>query len=160
TIRFGIGGLDLRVAADAPQGERSGFQRFTNVVHDADGELRQRPGLTALAATDDPIHSIIRMPDPASQSYTRLVGAGGKLLMGTTSLTEIDTGYSGKPVSFVPYRPPISGEPWIFVADENRARKVRADGLVVPIGLSAPTVPADSSAVPIQKTPVIAFDAT
>lgn len=80
-------------------------------------------------------------------------GAAGNLIFGIDTalyygivgaLQVSDLGpYSGYPLSFVPYRPSGSSAAWIYIGDSKRMRKVRVDGLSLPIGLP----PAGSNAI-------------
>jgi len=137
-LPLGVGGLQLNPAADVVT--PTDYQRLTNVTHETDRELTARAGLTALATVGQPaVHTLQRVADPEAGTWTRLVGAGGSIYRGTSgALTAIDAGYSGDPLTLVPYRPPLSGDPWVFVADRWRMRKIRMDGLTLPIGLPAP----------------------
>lgn len=154
---FGAGGLNLKDALDAiPVGQLS---RSTNVIHSEDRAVTARPGLTALATAGTEHHSVRRLNDPQAGTYTRLWGIDQKLYRGQSgALTEIDAGYSGDPLYLLPHRPPLSGDPWMFVADRSRMRKVRADGLDIPIGLPAPGSACGVALGTFEKTPIAAFD--
>lgn len=135
---FGMGGLNLKDQSDAiPVGE---FARHTNLIHTMDRGVTVRPGLTALATAGTNHHSVRRLNDPANSTYTRIWGVDQSLFLGQSgALSSIDSGYSGDPLYLVPHRPPLSGQPWLFVGDRLKNRKVRSDGLVLPIGLPAPS---------------------
>ena len=64
----------------------------------------------------------------------------------------------GDPLTLVPHRPTLSSDPWMWVADRNKMVKVRADGLVLPIGLPAPTTPPVVTHGPHQKTNLAGCD--
>ena len=132
-----MGGLNLKDALDKiPVGQ---FSRLTNVIHSQNQALEARPGLTSLATGGTEHHSVRRLLDPQNSVFTRIWGIDQALYIGQSgALTQIDTGYSGDPLYLLPHRPPLSGDPWMFVADRSRMRKVRADGLDLPIGLPAP----------------------
>jgi hypothetical protein len=135
--RFGVGGLNLKDSLDALEG----WSRHTNVWHESESEATGRPGETAYAThgTGATCHSIRKLRDPQAGTTTRFWGVGGALHFGYSgATTSIDTGYSGNPLALLPHRPTLSGDPWMFVADTNKMVKVKADGLVLPIGLPAP----------------------
>jgi hypothetical protein len=156
---LGLGGLHLQASADKIPA--TDFRRLTNLVHQQDGQLTVRPGVTALTAVQGSVHhSVRRLNDPTDSTFTRLYGVGTTLAHGTTTPLVIDTGYSGDPLTFVPYRPPLSGETWMFVADRSRMRKVSAAGLDLPIGLPAPGASLSTAAQAQGITPICAFDAT
>lgn len=141
-----------------PQGH---FPRLTNVDNDQTGELHPRAGQLRLATGGVVHHSVRSLRDPATSSSTRIWGIDHELYRGASgALVPIDAGYSGDPLTLVPHRPQLSGAPWMFVADRSRMRKVRADGLDLPIGLPAPTVAVTLTAEPENRTPICAFDAT
>jgi hypothetical protein len=154
---YGMGGLNLAVAIDrVPAGQ---YTRLTNTYYvPGSGQLTARPGQTSLATfAGADVHSAGRLNDPQNATFTRLWGADADLALGASGAPAvIDTGYSGDPLTLLPHRPPLSGDPWMFVADRLRLRKVRADGLVLPIGL-----PAGATAVPAlgteRRTPVATF---
>lgn len=154
---FGQGGLNLKDAVDAiPVGQ---FSRLTNLIHSADRALTVRPGLTTLATVGVEHHSVRRLNDPQAGTYTRLWGVDQKLYLGQSgAVTEIDSGYSGDPLCLLPHRPPLSGDPWMFVADRSRMRKVRADGLDIPIGLPAPGAAPTIALGAESQTRIAAFD--
>ncbi len=155
-VRFGVKGLDLKSASD--QVPPDAYRRLTNVLHDMNGQLVARPGLIDLTGHTDDIHSIRRLNDPDSNTFTRIWGVGTSLGVGQSSITEVDSGYSGSPLCLVPYRPPLSGEPWMFVTDRNRVRKVRADGLDLPIGLPAPGTAPSVAVAEKEITNIAQFD--
>lgn len=119
--------------------------------------MEQRPGLgTALYAALDQtlVHSLKRLNDPspgAANAFLRLIGAGTKLY--ANGGAAIDTGYSGNPLSFVPYRPDQSVQPWMYVADGNKLVKVRSDKTVYSVGVAPPNVaPSAALAAPSYAT--------
>jgi hypothetical protein len=154
---FGAGGLNLKDAIDAiPVGQ---FSRSTNMIHSQDRAVTGRPGLTSLATAGTEHHSVRRLSDPQAGTYTRIWGIDQKLYRGQSgALTQIDAGYSGDPLYLLPHRPPLSGDPWMFVGDRSRMRKVRADGLDLPIGLPAPGAAPTVALGTFQKTLLAAFD--
>ncbi len=109
--------------------------------------VQSRPGLTSLVGvgTSAIVHSIKRLNDQTASDYTRIVGAGTKLYFGKGSLAQIDTGYSGNPLSMVAFEPAVSPSPWIYIMDGTKGgRKVNVAGTVYAQGiappLAAPTV--------------------
>lgn len=159
---LGVGGIDLNSALDAIAPGR--FSRLTNCTWNV-GEPRAltgRPGQTAFASSGGTdVHSIVRLTDlqPTPSETTYVWGVDGDLFLGASgALTQIDTGYSGDPLSFLPLRPPLSGDPWTFIGDRNRMRKVRFDGLDVEIGLVAPTVAVTTALGTLQRTNIAAIN--
>ena len=134
---FGAGGLNLRDAADSL--DPAEYQRLTNVDIRGRGRLEARWGLASIATTAGvDVHSFKRLDDPLGSQATRIWGVDTELFRGLTgALVQVDTGYSGDPLHLVPKRPEFSGRSWMYVADRSRMRKVRFDGLDLPIGLPA-----------------------
>jgi hypothetical protein len=155
-IPFGAGGLNLRDTLDAiPVGQ---YAQLTNLIHTVSRDMEARPGLTALATAGTDHHSVRRLSDPQNSTFTRVWGIDQSLYIGQSgALASIDTGYSGAPLYLLPHRPPLSGDPWMFVGDISRMRKVRADGLDLPIGLPAPGAAASPTLGPEQFTPIAGF---
>lgn len=157
---FGNGGLDLTSAID--QVKVGDFTRLSNLTYTpggAGGELSGRPGQTVLASVGTTHHSVVRLDDPLTADYTRIWGVDTSVYRGVTgALTVVDGGYSGHPLTLLPHRPPLSGEPWVFVGDAYRNRKVRGDGLALPIGLPAPGVAAAAALGPAAQTDIADFD--
>ena len=136
-FRMGVRGANLKDELDVIAPDQ--FARMTNAEHDSNGAVTSRPGQTGLATGGTKHHSVRKLRDPQLGTATRVWGIDTNLYIGASgALTNIDGGYSGNPLALVPHRPPLSGDPWMFVGDSSRMRKVRADGLDLPIGLPAP----------------------
>ena len=155
-VRLGVGGLNLKDAIDAiPQTQ---LARLTNGDHDVNGVLTSRPGQTSLATAGTKHHSVRKLRDPQAGTAPRIWGVDTALYLGASgALSQIDTGYSGDPLTLLPHRPPLSGDPWMFVADRTKMRKVRADGLDLPIGLPAPGSASTAVLATEQKTVIADF---
>lgn len=136
-IRYGSGTLNLKDSLDAMEG----WSRHTNVWQEHEGEATARPGETSLASHSGTCHSIKKMRDPEAGTLTRFWGVDSHLEMGASGGGTVASGFSGNPLALLPHRPPLTGEPWMFVGDSNKMIKVRGDGLVIPIGLPAPSSP-------------------
>lgn len=138
-------GVDLVHPPDRqPPGK---FPFLKNARSVQEGGITSRPGFGAPlnpAPFDQiDVHSVRRMNNEnpnASPSFRRFVGAGAKLFSVDAGL--IDTGYSANPLSLIPWRPDQSTEPWLYVGDSNKMRKVRMDTTVQTnyrIGIVPPT---------------------
>ncbi len=108
--------------------------------------MQHREGLVIVpgAAFGNPIYSVTRFDDAtpfADDPNLYVIGAGGHLYLGSINgpFPQVDTGYSGDPLSFVSATPPQSPQPWLFVADEDRMRKLDANGNIFQFGIAAPT---------------------
>jgi hypothetical protein len=161
-LRFGSGGLNLKDSLDAMEG----WSRMTNIWHEAENEATARPGQTPLAGhtVNTICHSVRKLrvpgPPPGGGSLTRLWGVNDKLQLGASGApTEIASGFSTFPLALLPHRPPLSGEPWMFVGDSAKMVKVRgSDGLVLPIGLPRPALPTDSDLAHEFSTSIANFE--
>lgn len=158
---LGREGLQLTKALDQLTVQE--LSRMANLYH-VGGDLTSRPGQGSAAYAQTgagvPIHSQRRLNDPANTTYTRFVGAGAKVFRGQSGvLAQIDTGYSGDPLTFVTARPPQSGEPWMVLADRSRMRKFSRTSVGLPLGLPVPAAP--TVTVPAGKSKrIIEFDAS
>lgn len=157
-IKFDCRGIQISRPVDAL--DENYYLKLTNVRSFQDGSLRQRGGYVALTsvAADNPVHSIRVLNDDvtgASQAKAAILGIGTKVYTSNaalTTLTSKDSGYSGKFLSFVPHRPNQSPEPWMYIGDSSRLRKINVAGTNYPIGISAPNAPISATlGGPIRK---------
>lgn len=133
----GVGGLNLKLTSDLVPPTQ--LIQMTNVVGSKQevGELQSRPGLEKVVNAGNNIHSIYTITTLGGNTIL-VVGADNSIYYGVFGvLSSVDGGYSGDPLWMVAYRPTDSAYSWLFIADSNRMRKIRGDGLVLPIGLPA-----------------------
>lgn len=156
---FGLEGLDLQSALDfvSPNAAR----RLTNLTRLETGGITARPGLTSITTLLTAPHSIVRLNDPTLTLFSddglrprgvRIIGVESTLRMvngvgGGATVTTVDTGYSGSPLTFLPYRPTNSGTPWLYISDTTQMRKVR------------PLTPTTALALPLGLPPAVNIDA-
>lgn len=141
TERFTVRGVDLNHPVDTIPSDRLAIVQNVRVVES--GSITNRPGLTDIAAvvtSQTPTHSCRRLNDPNGATWTRIVGAGTILAYGQTSFTQADTAYSGSPLALVPWSTGYAPQPWMYVADSSKMRKIQVDGTLHPIGFAPPTV--------------------
>ena len=156
TQRFVCTGLDLNAPIDMVREGKYPF--LQNVRVTSFGEIINRPGVLALTAagvvaSQTPVHSMRRLTDPRSSTGAYVVGVGTVIATGAFAFTQRDTGYSGDPLALVPYRPENSPDPWMYIGDRSRMRKLKRDGTLHMIGLSAPAnAPTAALGVPTYKT--------
>ena len=97
------------------------------------------------------VHSIRRLNDstPAGPpaGYVLIAGAGQNLYAGGV---QVDTGFSGNPISLVPFRPNQSVQPWMYVGDSLKMDKVRSDGRTYKMGIAEPQVAPTITSKPIS----------
>lgn len=140
--RFICTGICLNAPRDlCPPGKWPFLQ---NVRSYQAGTLQSRFGLILLANSAlgaGAIHTISRLNDPtpgASAPFFRVFGAGASLFAGQSTYANIDTGYSGNPLTLNAAAPVQSPNPWMYVADSSRMRKFNTDATVATLGIDPP----------------------
>lgn len=144
-LRMDCNGIDLAHPVDRQPPGSFPFIENCRVVQE--GRIEARPGYTVYdtpSTGPDLLHSIRRLNDPDlslnAAGYTDIVGNGSLLQAGAVgALTTIASGFSGDPLSLIPFRPEQSPESWMYVYDSARSAKVRPDGVVRSIGVAPPT---------------------
>lgn len=139
TERFETDGIDLNRPPDSVKPKR--FPLLQNMRVTTQGQLEPRFGLQDLGLVvsgQTPLHSIRRL-NGLSSSFTYILGAGTHLADGQSfPFTDRDSGYSGDPLSLVPWRPDQATIPYMYVADRLRMRKLSVSGQLDTIGYLAP----------------------
>jgi hypothetical protein len=152
-------GVELNSPVDlVPPGK---YPLLQNVRSYQGGRIEARQGLVRVAQApiaDTNVHSIARMNDYVFQNYVRFLGAGTNLYSGVTSFAQIDTGYSGDPLSIVPYRPDQSPRVWAYIANANKMRKVDTDNTVYNVGVAPPIDIPSAELAPPNYLPANVFD--
>lgn len=124
-------GLDLR---STPDKVAEGFwTRLHNVRSTQEAQIQPREGLVQSINTGvvADVHSIRRI-----DTSTLILGVGTQLFRNGTVFA--NGGYSGNPLSIVPYRPNVSSESWAYIGDTTQMRKVKADGTDYKWGITGP----------------------
>src|ERR1700730_3995200 len=120
------------------------YPLLVNVCSPIEGSIRQRDGMTLInpaAIADLSIHSITRLNDYLNGIYARFLGAGTHLYgdnLAHNAFAQIDSGYAGKPLTFVGLRPPQSPKPWVYIGDGNHLRRTSVDEVVQNMGVAPP----------------------
>jgi len=119
-----------------------------NMISVIDGTVTPRAGLGSAIATGpsgkSPWHSINELNDSSSGTllWARVSGVGDRLCIEKSTavgtITDLDGPYSGNPLSLTQLHPPDSPQPWIYVGDSLRMRKVDVTGAIKQIGLPPP----------------------
>ena len=136
-----------------------------NIRSRVEGEITVRDALVQVTtgALDGPANTLMRLNDPAllagGASARRFYGTEEGTLYaatpnGTTPVAyaEIDDGYSGDPLSGVPAMPVGSPQPWLYIGDSDKIRKVDAALNIRSIGLPPPATPAEATLAANQTT--------
>jgi hypothetical protein len=154
-IAPGVAGVDLLHPTDLIP--KTKLARETNLRRTEEGALTARPGLEALATGGVDHLAVARLND--GPGFTRVWAIDQDLYVGQAgALALVDSGYSGRPPSMLPYRPPLSADPWTYIGDDDRMRKVRSDGLDLPIGLSPAPSPVTSALAAELRTNIETFN--
>ena len=151
--RFACAGISLNAPDDQlPPGK---YPYLLNLRSDVEGELTVRPGTILSVTVPGPVHSLFRLdnPTPLNQGIPtlRFYGSGVTVYGGAPGNPPfvVDTGYSGNPLVACVAEPVGTIEPYLYVADSARMRKIRTDATVYPCGIDPPGVaPTTSLAQP------------
>ena len=141
-LRMDCSGVDYTHAVDRmPPGSFPYLQNARVIV---EGALDGRPGYTSLLTLNDQPNSIRRLNDPdeshADLGYIYVGGAGNRVYTGQgVGYVSRDTGYSGNPLSLIPFRPDQSPESWMYIYDALKQSKTNGSGVVYPMGIAPPT---------------------
>lgn len=123
------------------------YAKATNIRSYTFGVITSRPGLTLIEQAGTEIHSLKRLNDPIANSFSRIRGSGTTLRAGQTSSTQIDSGYSGNPLSFIIMPPVLTPRPYIYISDSSKKSKFKVGAsATVDWGINAP-----------NKSPFISF---
>lgn len=141
--------MDTVSAADEVR--PGGYPFLQNVRKLLGGRLTARPPLGSNqlgSALPNGVTSTTRMNDPYLPGYVLVNGAAGKMYV---NASQVASGLSGNPLSFLPYGPADSPQPWCYVADPSMTvtvagypttvagmLKVRSDGLCYKMGIMEP----------------------
>ncbi len=148
------------ISAFPPDGMPPGKLPFgRNVRSYQEGVIQTREGLTPDidAPLGSAVHTLARLNDSTpfngGVAAIRVIGAGAAIFTGDptgTSYAQLDTGYSGDPLSTLTAQPPRSPRPYIYVADSDRQRKFLSDGAAVPTGIAQPSSPNTEPLVQVE----------
>lgn len=110
-----------------------------NVRSTQEGFLQAREAVQTVYSVSGNVNSMRRL-----DANTLVAGVGNSLYRNVTPYPT--AGYSGNPLSLVPYRPTLTSQNWMYVADSNQMRKVKADGTDYMWGITPPSIAASFSA--------------
>lgn len=148
-------GMALSLPIDSKVELKHKFLQNTRIT--SDGFIRSRPRLTDLIDLDsnlDLVHIIRRLKNKETGTENWIIGAEDKIFttQGSTTALLKDSGYSGKPLSIINFRPEQSLEPYAYIADKNKMAKISISNILADIGLNPPTKAIDwRISEPIRK---------
>jgi hypothetical protein len=122
-----------------------------------EGRIDARPGYTNITNLNDRPNSIRRLNDPSGQfaptGYINVGGVGTLLFAGIPNdYTPITSGFSGDPLSLIPFRPEQSPQSMMYVYDKNKQVKIRANKQEISIGTAPPNkAPSIEYGIPADK---------
>lgn len=153
-LRLSFHGMNIYVQPDkCPPGKFPYAQNVRAYFGDAaTGRATQDSSLFTYPAAP---HTIRRLNDstPAGPAggFVLTVGAGTNLYKNNV---QVDSGFSGNPLSLIPFRPNQSVQPWMYVGDSLKMDKMRSDGLTYKMGVKEPQASpqVNSVAVPVLGT--------
>ncbi|HEY3620720.1 MAG TPA: hypothetical protein VGK96_28285 [Candidatus Sulfotelmatobacter sp.] len=140
-VRLDFGGMNLVLPADILPPKKYAF--LQNVRRYLQDRMVARAPLGANvlpSALPASVISVLRLNDATPAGP----GSGFALIEGTTAgilylnSTQIKTGLSGLPLSFMTFRPNASPQPWAYIGDANGMVKVRSDGTIWKVGIAEP----------------------
>lgn len=159
-VHLGAAGVQLAKAVEALD-PRTELARLSNAIPRPTGGVVTRPGLTTVLSGLSAVHSIARLNDPRHATFTYIVGAGPSLYRGTSGTPSVLTaGFSGLPLSLVPFQSEHTGESWIYVGDGNRMVKASPTSIAIPIGLHAPVTTPTVAPAAMHQVWICQFDAS
>lgn len=156
---FNCRGMNLnRAIEQIPENE---FAYLKNVRQYVEGKLESRPGLLPLSSNALGVGNI--------HSYTQLNNFGGvsKQFLGIRDelrwadvaipvpFTFVDSGFSGNPLSFIPYSPEQTPIPFLYVYDSNKQAKYSAAytsaGVAIGFEIGIPLAPIYQAGPPVPN---------
>lgn len=164
TVTLVPGRLGLNLAVQADQINPEEAVALVNLRQTQYGRLQVRLGQTLFAGSAGAVdvHSFQRMDLPRTADFVRWAGAGTNLYRALANPFSVlvDSGFSGNPLTLVPYRPALTGDPYMIVADSVKNRQYSPTGLPIPLGLPAPTTAVAAALSTPLVTDIADFDAS
>src|SRR5216684_3274893 len=141
-FRFGVNGVCLNSPVDAIPKGKVGFIR--NLRPDLAGSLQTRP---PIAPSDvlgsDPLNSLKTLVDDITGISPLIVGnTTGTLWLSNPPVPGmlLESGYSGKPLTWAQYQPLQATRPFLYIGDSLRIRKVDSSGNLYNVGIEPPAL--------------------
>lgn len=160
--KFVFTGLDLNHPVDLmPPGK---FPFVKNVRSYQEGIIQSRLGVARQnTPVTGQINTLSRMNDYIFNQFIRFMGSSSGTLYvdqnGANTFGFSDTGWSGNPISVVPYRPVQSARVWAYLSDTNKLRKINTSLVEYGVGVAPPNhEPVAELSQPVYLAPAV-FDA-
>lgn len=160
--KFLFQGLDLNHPVDLMPPGKVPFVK--NIRSYQEGIIQPRLGVVQQnTPVSGQITTLARMNDYIFNEFLRFMGSSSGTLYvdqnGSNSFAFSDTGWSGNPISVVPYRPVQSARVWAYLSDKNKLRKINTDLTEYGVGVAPPNViPVAELSAPAYYAPSV-FDA-
>lgn len=154
-----LGGAGVNLAKSIDSLDPNELARLTNAVTGQGAGVDTRPGLIALVNGGANIHSAMRLNDPAAGAFTRfwgMDGVWGRAAAGP--IQPLEAGFSGDPLTMVPWQTEFNGASWMYVADRNKMRKASRTSVSQSIGIPKPPKPTSVQVAEILRKQIAAFD--
>ncbi len=142
--RFFCNGVGLNTWREISEPDK--YPKLENIRINEKGVIQARKGYVQIGSgqfgTPGQVHSITRLTDKPSGVSLRIVGEETSLFSETGgTFTSRATGYSGNPLTMVPYRPDQASQTWAYLGDRTKLSKIDTSGTVRNIGITPPTDP-------------------
>lgn len=157
---FDFRGMNIMSPPDRMPPGKFPFAQNVRRVVDRGAAARPAQGV-ALHTLPSAPHTIRRLndstPNGPGLGYVVVIGADGEIFL---DAVQVDSGYSGNPVSMLSFRPNASVQPWMYIADLIKMSKVRSDGKAFKTGIMEPQVAPSTTFVPASDTVSLLGDVT
>lgn len=143
-VRLACRGIDLKSSVDSLAEGR--YRALTNLVPTQEAALASRPGTVLVNSSplaSAGLHSLGTLR--AGAATLTLAGAGASLYNLSTQAS-ISAGFSGNPLSLVPYRLSGNSSPFMIVGDSSQMLRVSASGVPNQLGITPPASAATTAA--------------
>jgi len=160
-LRFAPGSMvTVRPADMLASNEFRYLQNVRGYLQDRITDRATQSSVHAVSASG-PVYSVRRLNDttplgPALQ-FVNVAGAASQIWVNSTSVA---SGFSGDPVSLIPFRPNASVQPWMYVGDRTKMVKVRSDGLTYKTGIAEPQAAPTVGTSTVTTTGTVTIPAT
>lgn len=156
----GVAGLWLTTDTDALPPDAAVVYDNWRVVDRTRVQIRPGYAQVLVFPGGSRVHSLNRIYQPATGDFVGIIGVDGSMWRGTPlgGFAVVSTGLSGNPVTLLPYRPALSGVPWMLGADSVAMGQIPPTGEGVFLGLPAPVAVPTTAIADILTTGICSFE--